>query len=561
MIKVSKYFTLFFMLILIFLLTSCGAQNVKEIDISHLIIDEVLNENLNPSNYGEYEIGKFTYASEYNPRRQFYSNPLIKTSTVDISKLFNNVDSKYWGYDSTEVPLNGIVWFPEGQGIFPVVLCVHGNSNPKFPSEKGYEYLGKLLASRGIIFVSVDQNYLNGNTSNENDARAFLMLKHAKEIISWNEKEGNPLKGKIDTNNIALIGHSRGGEAVATAGLFNEIKYYPENANLEFDFNLPLKALISIAPVEGQYRPSQRLVAQNSVNHLIIHGSQDGDVFVDMGLPFINRNTPKEGIVRSYIWIYGANHAQFNTDWAIKQDPFTSFEKNLLSLEDQLQISKVLITSFVEMSFGINETYRDFFKDFRTGINWLPSTNYISTVQSGNEIIISNYENKVCLSETNLNNWLIKADNFEKWIERDVILLSFPETMSTENYAVNLKWDLVEEEKAYYSIYSTENSISLDTLAFDLLVLEKNTDFIYFDIELKTTNGEIINLNLDDYYKVKRPPLVKILITPNMRRDLFQSIYIDFEETIEISEINFIFDRTTQGEILLDNIRYIRGEF
>ena len=35
------------------------------------------------------------------------------------------------------------------------------------------------------------------------------------------------------------MGHSRGGEAVATAALFNTLSYYPEDANIRFDYHYP----------------------------------------------------------------------------------------------------------------------------------------------------------------------------------------------------------------------------------------------------------------------------------------------------------------------------------
>ena len=57
------------------------------------------------------------------------------------------------------------------------MLIVHGNHNYRQFSDPGYEYLGALLASRGFILASVDENFLNG-LSGENDARAWVLLKH-----------------------------------------------------------------------------------------------------------------------------------------------------------------------------------------------------------------------------------------------------------------------------------------------------------------------------------------------------------------------------------------------
>ena len=51
---------------------------------------------------------------------------------------------------------------PRGDGPFPLALIVHGNHSMEDYSDPGYAYLGELLASRGIIMASVDENFING---------------------------------------------------------------------------------------------------------------------------------------------------------------------------------------------------------------------------------------------------------------------------------------------------------------------------------------------------------------------------------------------------------------
>ena len=55
---------------------------------------------------------------------------------------------------------------------------------------------------------------------------------------------------------IALIGHSRGGEAIAIAAAFNEMQHPPSNGNIQFDYNFSIRSLISIAGIDGQYMPA-----------------------------------------------------------------------------------------------------------------------------------------------------------------------------------------------------------------------------------------------------------------------------------------------------------------
>ena len=138
-------------------------------------------------------------------------------------------------------------------------------------SDPGYAYLGELFASRGIIFASVDENYINFAISawveffedrpglkEENDARGWLLLQHLAQWRDWNSDPDNQFHNKVDIDRVALIGHSRGGEAVGVAASFNSLQRYPDDATLAFDFDFNLRGVIAIAPVDGQYQPRDR---------------------------------------------------------------------------------------------------------------------------------------------------------------------------------------------------------------------------------------------------------------------------------------------------------------
>ena len=107
----------------------------------------------------------------------------ITTDPVDASKLVDLGSSAksrndYWGFSPDSFPINGRVWYPDGEGPFPLVLVVHGNHNMKDFSDPGYDWLGELLASRGYILTSVDMNFINGGIRGENELR---FLNHASD--------------------------------------------------------------------------------------------------------------------------------------------------------------------------------------------------------------------------------------------------------------------------------------------------------------------------------------------------------------------------------------------
>jgi predicted dienelactone hydrolase len=129
--------------------------------------------------------------------------------------------------------------YPEGAGPFPLVLIAHGTTLMTEFSEAGFAYLGELLASRSYIVASVDENFLNHGwhrygdfKESDIDVRGWLILQHVRVWQNWNSDTLSPLYGKVDMERIALLGHSRGGEAIAAATVFNRMSRYPRNSNI-----------------------------------------------------------------------------------------------------------------------------------------------------------------------------------------------------------------------------------------------------------------------------------------------------------------------------------------
>jgi len=348
-----------------------------------------------PSQPGSYPVGRLSYGSGTDKHRVEYGQAVtLKTQPVDATpfvKGFKGWKEKlrrwYWGFGPDSFPLNGRVWFPEGDGPFPLVLIVHGNHHMAEFSDPGYAYLGELLASRGFILVSVDENFLNGSPlgdiPKENDARAWLLLQHLKVWRGWNETAGNRFYKKVDMENIALVGHSRGGESVAIAAAFNKLTHYPDDASVRFDFGFTIKAVIAIAPSDGQYKPAGKPVPLENVNYLVLQGGHDSDVSLFLGDRQFNRVrfTDHRNWFKASVYIYRANHGQFNTVWGrTDYPPPASWLLNLKPLldgEEQRRIAKVYFSAFLETTLHGDARYRPLFRDQRLIKAWLPDTIYI----------------------------------------------------------------------------------------------------------------------------------------------------------------------------------------
>lgn len=184
----------------------------------------------NPAARGKYDVAYFTYGSGTDlHRKEFGSEVDLVSNAVDASFFledFRKFREIFWRFDPGELPLNARVWMPQGMGPFPLALIVHGNHHMEYFSDDGYAYLGELLASKGIIVVSVDENFINysnwsGSVDPDMTVRAWLLLQHIDWIAQKTMEPDNHFSGKVDLDHIAFMGHSRGGQAAALAASFD----------------------------------------------------------------------------------------------------------------------------------------------------------------------------------------------------------------------------------------------------------------------------------------------------------------------------------------------------
>ncbi|MDB4915303.1 MAG: hypothetical protein JWM95_2947 [Gemmatimonadetes bacterium] len=409
-------------------LAACSQQLKLSKDDSPVVLAHQTITAPSPADSGSFAVNRLYYGSGTDKQRAVFRDSVtLKTKAVDISPFASvqpdNVNDRksYWGFDMKAVPLNGRVWYPEGPGPFPLVLVVHGNHNPEDYSDPGYGYLGELLASRGFILVSVDENFING-LSGENDGRAWLLLKHLEAWKKFNDSTGSPLYHKVDMDNIALMGHSRGGEAAPLAATFNKLKFYPDDAKQKLGFNFNIKSIVSIAPVDGQYKPTGQFTPLENVNYLVIHGSHDGDVSTFHGLRQFERLKFTDGKpwFKSAFYMYRANHGQWNTVWNNKDNGPRSGRsldlRALISPEEQRQFGKLVISAFLEATLHGRKEYLPMFRDHRTAGHWLPKTMYITRFQESGYMPLAEYDEDIDVTTGNPGVELL-GDSLSTWKE------------------------------------------------------------------------------------------------------------------------------------------------
>ncbi len=547
-----------------------------------------------PSLDGTYSYQTYFYGSGNDKRRKEYGKDVdFKTESVDANPFVYPYDHmpSYWGFDFHSLPLNGRVWFPDGAGPFPLVLIVHGNHVMKDFSDPGYEYLGKLLASRGFITVSVDENFLNNKFWGENDARAFVLLEHLKVWKEWNRTEGHDFEGKVDMDRIALVGHSRGGESVAHAAAFNKLSRYPDDAKVTLGYNFAIRSVIAIAPCDGQYKPAGHLTALENVNYLVIHGGHDADVETFMGLKQFKRVqfTDERFHFKSAIYIYRANHNRFNTAWGSVDADFPNSwfinEKPIMDAEEQRQVAKVLISAFLEATLNGRDEYLPVFKDTRRAGRWLPEDIYVNQYQDSNFQVIADFEEDFDVTTTTIRGGELMGENLTGWRESHLTFRA--KGKASQDNSVVILWGgkKYEDNDDPNSLKIGKYHITLDPdtrrelqvdndskLVLSIGSVNPHQDtLIELTIELSDSDGNRAALPLSTvgpvhpalnvrYIKVK---WIEKKFIEDFSERLLQTYEIPFRQFVEanssfdpsrLENISFVFDRFPNGTIMLDDV-------
>src|SRR5579864_8233166 len=538
----------------------------------------------NPSANGPYHVKKLFYGVGNDIRRPEYgASVAIKTRTVDASDFFKDfkgwkrwVRKKYWKFDVDKLPLNARVWYPEGAGPFPLVLIVHGNHNLADFSDPGYEYLGELLASRGFILASIDENFLNAGLFHDpplkpgSAVRGWLLLEHLKLWKEWNQAAGNPFQGKVDVSRIALMGHSRGGEAAATATAFNRMKYYPEDANIKFDYGFAIKAVVAIAPADGQYKPAEQDRWISDVSYLTLQGAHDADVSSFLGSRQWDhvKYTQPGPWFKAEIYTYRANHGQFNTVWGRSdagEGPLSWLLnlKPLMPGEEQRRISKTYISAFLEATLHDRREYVPLFQDWRVARGWLPDTLYINRYQASSYVPLAGFQEDADITTTTAPGGRIAGENLSIWREgripwrqgdRDYngVFLGWnrAKRAPAASYAITLpegaavKWQLGAASAVELSVASLDEDAPLPGKKKDEdkkpdESKKKDRESPDFTIELEAADGAIVRAPVSRFAAVPPPLKEKFTKLDPMEEAAYEKDWEPVFQTVRIPLSSF----------------------
>lgn len=546
----------------------------------------------NPGLPGRYPVQRLTYGSGSSRHRaEFGAEADLLTEPVDGSQLFSfsGLGGRYlrwyWGFDSSRLPLNGLVWYPEGEGPFPLVLIVHGNHAATEASDPGYAYLGEHLASHGYITVSVDENFLNGilffdGGMAELPLRGWLLLKHLQVWRSWNEMPGNPFYGRVDLARIAVIGHSRGGEAVAVAAAMDQQPAAISDVTTSGDFGFGIKAVVAIAPSDGHYQPAGRPLTLRQNDYLLLAGGHDADTYVLYGQAQYNRvhlGDNPDGF-KALAYLYQANHGNFNSVWADRDRGLLNSlllnRRPLLPGEAQRQSARVLITAFLDASLRGERRYRALFVNPPAGNAWLPPG--ILVTQYADASFAAVDTNRPHTTASRLDNAGGKMWTKEVSAWETTPLLLRDGTSSQQNDALYLAWAAESAPVAGMVLANPVPITPGQALTFNLAPAPTAAGTIGLAVEVETAAGESARLPLSQFGPVTPPlpaqllkaawllplpgyeitlesPVERVLQTYTLPLDAFRAVNAGLEDAA-IQEIRFVFDGTQAGAVYLDDV-------
>ncbi|MFD2611744.1 poly(ethylene terephthalate) hydrolase family protein [Paenibacillus gansuensis] len=505
-----------------------------------------------PAAPGAYRYRSFTYGSGTDRRRaEFAGGAEVRTQPVDASAYITKwkpLRTWFWGFDQHALPVNGRVWMPKGDGKFPLVLIVHGNHLMEQYSDAGYAYLGELFASRGFIAVSVDENFLNysvwsGIPNQDMKVRAWMLLKHLQQLQELSSKEGSPFFGKIDWYQIGLIGHSRGGQAAAMAA--DRDRWFADDKGLDSLNGLNIKAVAAVAPTDTTV--DHTAAKLKDTYYFTMQGAQDGDVNNFNGEEQYIRSSFSEGTERfkSSLYIGEANHSQFNSDWGRMDnsmpDGILLSRKGMLKAAEQRKIAKVYLSAFLETALHGASEYRGLFKDYRTGLDWLPEAHYINRFEDGTFLSIDRFDedrNKMELSGGTAN----AEGNGLSWTEQDALNRDRKEKGTR---GVVLEW---KDEGAYTIELSPDyrqkmKGRNLSELVLNLADMGRDVssagntvpeDWSDPDItmELRTADGQTSRLPLSDFGTYSGMQPTRFLAVPWLEHRLRDGKYKESVEPV-----------------------------
>ncbi|OUM95200.1 MAG: hypothetical protein A9Z00_14690 [Thermobacillus sp. ZCTH02-B1] len=519
---------------------------------------------------GPYGYAYFTYGSGTDRHRaEFGAEADVITRPADATSIhpkWSPIRTRFWGFGTNRLPLNGRVWMPEGDGPFPLVLIVHGNHLMEDFSDAGYAYLGERLASRGFIAVSVDENFLNysvwsGIPKPDMKLRSWLLLRHLTEIAELARTPGNPFHARVDLGRVALIGHSRGGQAAAMAA--DHARWFADDPSLAaIGEEIRIAAVVAIAPTD--MRVDGKRAELRGVSYLTIHGSRDADLQNFYGDQQYVRTAldGRADLFKAEIYLEGANHGQFNTTWGrfdlSMPTGMLLNTRDLLDGEVQREAAAGYIAAFLEAALNGKEAYRRFFSDPDLRQSLAGKAVVYGRYEAGDFVPVSRFETSGL--RTPASGVTAEAEGMTEWTHTAVLNR---DGKSRGYKGLVLAWEGGARYTIGFEEWHARNVGMKETSAFAFSLADLSHELpesgaYEIGISVEGTNGLRARLELDRFGVLKSPPRVTFTVHRFLERRFGNGKYkTDIEPVFETFIVPLSAFEEARPGLMSDGIRSV----
>lgn len=457
--------------------------------------------------------------------------------------------------------IRGIIGVPEGDGPFPLILITHGSHSNDDESKRfdtGFDYLVEDWAKNGYIAVSMDMSkpYIWKYGDSDDDEKSIPVANdHIENLILANEGNnpgyGADLKGKIDFDKLALVGHSRGGETIF------------DIADDQVSRGIHVKAMLSIAPTSLFEREMP------DMDIAIIVSEYDGDVQFD-GYNMYSMLSAKSKGLHFVTLLMKGNHNYFNRNIQ-KNDSWSSRFENVddqLTREQQESfLANYAVGFFDSVLLG---NHNDFINANSPQPNKMYGFDVKTMYRTSKRLELADvtttddFQAEGADMEATIDSWFYKLDK----ILIDTVTSGI-EPFNTRSL-INIKWTSRNSRvilSPKVQDFTKHGALTLNMVIDSADELNKKDASQQFTVELKDSAGNLSrvilpeNLNALGYTpgEIGHTPLEDLDLTYWSTASPISSINLPLSEFKNldlghIEAISLIFDKTDSGSIYIDSI-------